>query len=127
MGAGDRDGDSAGPATGSAGGSNTSAVVGASTVVAASGTVVAARGTSHDGVGASGDGSASSGASSGANSLSVTLAVVGSGLVLLEATSLDTGSEGNDGNGSELHFDGWMELKRMSQRMKAAIVLISCS
>jgi hypothetical protein len=31
---------------------------------------------------------------------------VGSGLDLLEGTGLDASGEGNDGNGSELHFDG---------------------
>jgi hypothetical protein len=43
---------------------------------------------------------------SSASNLSHTLAVVGSGLNLLEGTGLDASGEGNDSNGSELHFDG---------------------
>lgn len=59
---------------------------------------VVAGGTGNDRVGASGDTSA--------NSLSDALAADGSGLVLLEGTSLDASGESNDGNGGELHFDG---------------------
>jgi hypothetical protein len=40
------------------------------------------------------------------NNLSDTPAVVGSGLDLLEGTGLGASGEGNDGNVSELHFDG---------------------
>lgn len=118
----DRDGAGAGATVDGAGGA----------IVAGDGTVGArsARSAGHDGVDGGGDssacGNASSTSGSSANSLSDTLDVVGSGLILLEATGLDTGSEGNDGNGSELHFDGWMELKRMSQRMTAAMGSVSC-